>query len=455
MIKNILYTGLLISGLLISSCSQNQDLKKFNYKSDLLSIDETGVSDSLRRLTIDSLSARQPAIQTKLKNATPFTQKLWQVALSDVESNIVETPNGRYFGAGKEFGVMIYTRDICYSGILGVSQFYPELVLSSLKVTRDVRLKLGFKVPENYIIPELNVNWEKEDLTEGEFMKKYHTNNYIRRTDDVVWLWAAADLFERHPEMADWDWVHEAGNNCFNLLYNPFFDEGDGLFRGQSSFIDIHYDNNAKATGYPQDWKITDCVMIKALSTNCLYYKGLLTMATCCEKTGKTDEAKIWTERAENLKSSIVKNLSFGDGTFSYFKHTDGHLESRREALGTALAVLSGIVEGEAAKKCMANYEVTWSGVPLLKPFYPWKGFYHNNTSWPYVDTFFLWAKEKTEQKDYTSLNAALLARTCVKTGSFHEVVNWTTKEPYGSGSQLWSAAGFINVCLRAGLVEY
>jgi len=60
-------------------------------------------------------------------------------------------------------------------------------------------------------------------------------------------------------------------------------------------------------------------------------------------------------------------------------------------------------------------------------------------------------AKEKAFGIDCTAQNAALLARTCLQDGTFHEVVNMQTKEPFGSSSQLWSAAAFIDVCRRAG----
>ena len=445
-----------VFGIVLVACQQTKQekVKKFLYTSENLSMDENCVTDSLRTLTIDSLSKVIPVNQTQIKSSTPLTTKLWQVALSDIESNIVETENGRYFGAGKQFGVRIYTRDISFSGILGINQLYPDEVLNALKVTRNVRLDLAFKVPTGYVVPEIDVEWEEVEMKSIEYLNKYHTNCYVRRTDDVVWMWAANDLFDRHPEKAEWDWLYEKGKECFAKLYNPFYDAEDGLYRGQAAFIDIHY-THSTTTGYPQEYSIADCVMLKSLSANCLFYKGLVAMSNACEKTGKAEEAKEWAAKAEALKTAIVKELSFDDGTLAYFKSREGQLEPRREALGTALSVITGVVEGEAAQKVMANYEVSWHGVPLLNPFYPWKGYYHNNTSWPYVDTFFLWAKEMVDGKDYTDLNAALLARTCVDTGSFHEVTNWTTREPYGSGSQLWSAAGFINTCMRADLVEF
>lgn len=427
--------------------------QKVYYKENNLKLTESFVQDSLRTIDLQSLPTVAPDNQTELSKGTPMMHKLWKIALSDIESNIVQTKDGRYFGAGKDFGLRIYTRDISFSGILGLNRLYPQEMLSSLKTSRDVRLRLGLHVAQGYLVTGMKGNWVEEPMDEKTYLKEYNTNSYTRRTDDVVWMWAIRDLFERNEKLAEWQWVYEVGNECFDKLYSPFFDESDGLYRGQASFVDIHFEQS-KATGYPQEFSITDCVSIKTLSTNCLYYEGLQTMAIACRKTGKQSEAKMWEARARQLKDAILSNLRFKDGTFSYFKHINGDLEPRRDALGSALAVVTGIVEGKDAKKCLSDYPVTWAGVPLFFPFYPWAKSYHNNTAWPFVDTFFLWAREIAGYKDCTFQNAALLARTCVKGGSFHEVVNWKTKEPGGSGRQLWSASAFVNVCFRAGWVD-
>jgi len=101
------------------------------------------------------------------------------------------------------------------------------------------------------------------------------------------------------------------------------------------------------------------------------------------------------------------------------------------------------------------DYPVTDGGVPLLHPFFDRDDFYHNNSSWPFVDTFFLKALETTDGYDRTPLNAALLARTCVDDGTFHEVTDYRTRDVNGSPSQLWSAAAFIDVCRRAHVKQY
>lgn len=152
-----------------------------------------------------------------------------------------------------------------------------------------------------------------------------------------MWIWAAKDLIERHSLNEKWEWLYETGKRWFSDFYRPFFDPRDGLYRGQASFVDIHF--------------------------------------------------------------------------------TDG-------------------------------------GTPLFHPFFPRDDFYHNNSSWPFVDTFLIKAMETADGVNRTALNAALLARTCVDDGTFHEVTDYRTRAVKGSGSQLWTAASFIDTCRRAGLID-
>lgn len=429
---------------------------KFIYEAPNLKLTDTSITDSLRTVTLADMPKTDHLNTTRLHNVTPMTQKLWDMALRDAEVNIVSTKNGdKYFGAGRTFGMTVFERDISFSGILALNKLYPDIMLSSLKFTRDLRLKLGLQVCRGLAVKEIKGNWiEDKAMTQKQFVDKYHTHPYTRRTDDVVWMWAAYDLFENNPRMADWQWFYNTSHACFEKLYNPFFDPSDGLYRGQAAFIDIH-EIDHQTTGYPMDFTESDCVLVKALSTNALYYQALKDMASVCQKLGKDTEAAEWSKKAESLRKAIIKNLRFKDGSFTYFKDKNGIMQPRREALGAALAVITGVVKGEDARKCLAGYPISWAGIQLLYPFYPddQKRVYHNNTSWPFVDTFFMWAKEIADGKDYTAQNAAMMARI-TKDGSFREIVDWITKEPSRSKNQLWSAAGFMNVCFRAGLIN-
>lgn len=410
---------------------------------------ENNITDARQTISLEQLPDPQPQCRLRLEETTPLMERLWRVALADCEKNIVRAGDADYFGAGANYSVRVYTRDISYSGVLGLNQVYPDMMLNSIKHTRRIREQLGFHVSRGYTVDEINVEWCEEDIREGDFLKKYHTNSYSRRTDDVIWLWCAADLLERQGWADEWQWLYETGNRFFETFYQPFYDVTDGLYYGQASFIDVH-DLHHRGTGYPEGWSIADCILVKSLSTNCLYVLGLEAMARAAIHLKRGREAAEWSQKAIDLREAVNRELRFDNGTYAYLKEHGGGLQPRREALGTALAVLSRVANSVDAELALAGHPVSDGGVPLLHPFFPHERWYHNNSSWPFVDTFFLQAKEMAERRDYTALNTALLARTCIEDGTFHEVTDYRTREIKGSGSQLWSAAAFVNTCLRA-----
>lgn len=230
------------------SCQRKTDY--FIYNGQPLTLNATSFKDAISSFELNDLDDPQPVHKATLVDCTPLTERLWRNAVNDVESNIIEADGQKYLGAGSDFGPKIFTRDTSYSGVLGINFLYPEIVKSSLKVARKARKYLAWRVKsKEYLTPEIKVDWKVENTN---FLAKYKTNSYVRRTDDVIWLWCAADLAEKSGKIEDYQWIYEDGNYFFEHFYFPFFDETDGLFRGQATYIDIHFENNWKATGYPQ-----------------------------------------------------------------------------------------------------------------------------------------------------------------------------------------------------------
>lgn len=442
----------------ITSCTAQKTV----YNNPPLILTENELFDGLGSFKTDDLPSVTPKIGLSLiDDATPIMAKMFKIALNDIEQNMVKNEVGTYFAAGRRYTDKVYTRDIAFAGILALNTIFPEEMKKSLMITREVRGKLGHKVSAEHVIPEINVPWEVISDHEPDVMAQYKTNSYTRRTDDVVWIWAVDDLFEKNPAIADWKWFYTTGKENFERFYDPWFDAEDGLFRAQPTFQDI-----ASNGGYPKSMTIADCVLLKGTSTNCMYYKAMLAMANAAKKNNLNDEAINWLARAEKLKKAILKELVLPDGTLTYFKDRYGKVINNQHNLGTAFAVLFEIVEGEAAKKAIDNYPMTEFGTPLIHPFLEGGKGDHNAASWPFCDTFFLQAKEKADKKDYTGYNAALLARTMGTKlserrnknwggfGSFHEKVELPGGLISGSGQQLWTSAAFINICLRANLVN-
>lgn len=444
--------------ILLSLSAKNNP--KFVYKNTPLVLTENTLSDGLGAFKVEDLPIVKPNCSINLKkNATPLTQKMWKIALHDVELNLITNDYGTYFAAGRRYTDRVYTRDIAFAGILGLNAIYPKEMLNSLKVTRDVVSKMGYKVSREEVIKEIIAPWEIIAEDKKDIMAQYKSNSITRRTDDVVWIWGVDDLFKSHPELADWKWFYKNGKKNFDELYAPWLDKTDGLYKAQNTFHDL------QSSAYPKGYSQADCVLLKSTSTNCLYYKALLSLANAAYKCNLPEESKAWNQKAKNLKAAIIKELMLPDGTFTYYKDRYGKVMPNQHNLGTAFAIIFGIVEGEAAKKAIDNYPTSEFGTPLQYPFMENKGD-HNQASWPFCDIFFLIAKEIADGKDYTGYNAALLARTMGTKlepnknpewggfGSFHEKVSLPSGLISGSGSQLWTSAAFMNICLRANLVE-
>lgn len=453
------YIVLLMQGsLLMTSSAYSQ---KFLYDKKPLVLTANSLADGLGQFVTDDLPNVTPKNTMVLKSdASPLTRKMWNIALHDVELNLITNDYGTYFAAGRRYTDRVYVRDISFAGILGLNVLYPQEMMKSLRVTRDVVAKMGYKVSTKEIIKEIDAPWDAITDDKLQIMAKFKSNSITRRTDDVVWIWAVDDLFKSHPEVADWNWFYTNGKSNFETLYAPWYDKTDGLYRCQPTFQDIQSD------GYPEGYSQADCVLLKSTSTNCLYYKAMLSLANAAKKCNLPQDSKAWTARAEALKKAILKELLLPDGTFTYYKDRYGKVMPNQHNLGTAFAVLFGIVEGKAARKAIDNYPSNQYGTPLIHPFLGDGTGDHNAAAWPFCDTFFLQAKEIADGKDYTAYNAALLARTMGTKlsdkrdkewggfGSFHEKVPLPSGLISGSGSQLWTSAAFMNVCLRANLVE-
>lgn len=428
------------------------DACRLQYDGSDLKLLEDRVIDRLGTRTLDDFPDPQPECPVRLIGGTPILERLWRVALSDIESNVRKTDQGVYFAGGANFRAMVYTRDISYSGVLGLNRFYPRIMRDSLDVTRCVRWDAGFTVSRGHAVPEVDAPWEELDIPESEFSARFNTNTYSRRTDDVVWLWAAQDLLQRmQAGESDWSWLYVNGQRFFERFYQPFFDPSDGLYRGQVSFVDVRWPHKPHAGGYPSHFTVADCLLLKASTTNALYLKGLRVMADAAQRLGREPEAQQWTERAERLQTAIGEHLVGPDGRIVCYKDRQGAPSAHKDALGTALCILQGAVDPETAVRSVRAYPKTGIGIPLFDPFFPHDRRYHNLASWPFVDAFFLAATEKALGESQAAYNLALLARV-VQADGFHELVDMRDGSIAGSGRQLWSAAAYLDACRRAGL---
>lgn len=409
-------------------------------------------------LNLIALRHDLPGRPIAFTGSSPLLSALWDNALSDVErSYCLENEFGRTFAAGgygKNWVGLTFNRDTSLSGLLALNALFPEEMLTSMKTIRASRLKLGWACyPDRVIEGVPGVEVCDMDLTA--FKARFHKASSINKTDDVVWIWCMYDLLARGelPE-AEWRWTYETALECFSRFYDPLFDPADGLYFGQALFIDVGL------SGYPDGWCEYDqascnrCVWIKAASTNALYVKAMRCLGEIARRLGREGEAEDWEARARALRQAMRTHLRFADGTYAYFRHRTGELEPRRDVLGTALCVLLDIAAPEEAADALGGYPVTAYGAPLIHPFYERDDRpYHNHAAWPFADTFLLLAYEKATGRSYADLNLQIMVNS-VRDGSLGEVRNLVTNRIMGANAQLWTIAGFLNACVRAGLTE-
>ena len=426
--------------------------------------------------------------------------RAWEArALADLDSNT----SGELLGAGAEFGLFEFTRDVALSGLIAVNRLRPYLMRSSLRHTRLVRAEVGWRCPQNSSALDLSgMPFKPENLDQQAFRFKYRSADLSRRTDDVVWLWAYRDLLDAEPtlggDLREWAWLLETGEVAFAKTYDRLLDPADGLYRGQACFVDImmcgypsadppadardhsdffvrHIDGPADGgsdfdpatattdprgqAARPWEWRfgrvpasLISCITLKAASTNALYVLGMNALAEAARRVGRPASAARWTERAESLAQRVRETFLLSDGRLAYFKAADGQLEKRLHALGTAFCVLAHVVEDNEARVALDHHPVRWWGVPLFHPFYEDNPHvYHNLSAWPFVDAFFHRARREAfgEAEDIRRW-LALAGRACRDERGFRELTDARTGKLRGSGHQLWSAAGFLGALLEA-----
>lgn len=414
------------------------------YQGEHLVLERDRIRDAGWERRLDELPDPRPRHPARLTGTTPLMERLWRIALQDIESAAVDSESRPCFGSNDVRGERISTRDVSFAGVLGVTLLYPGLLQSSLELTRERRDALGFRVASGHELPEIPVEWTVEAVGERAFAARHGAHSYTRCTDDVIWLWPAGLLAEENQGLEYWWWIYGMGTRCFERFYDPFQDPADSLFCGQPCVgtpVDTASRGHDLSGG--ADWKA--CVLSKALSTNCLYWRAMQTMVIACEEVGRDDDADRWEKRARELRAAIRSEFQRPDGSLASGKNRLGLQAEERDAMGTALAVLFEILPRDEARAAVANYPAGESGVP---PVYPAPDTSkappaRTDDVRPLAATCFLKALEKVDGCDRTDLNAALLARVLGDTGGTRP-----------TGNRLRNGAAFVDVCRRAGLVE-
>jgi len=348
-------------------------------------------------------------------------------------------PGGSVFWAGYGFNTYLYTRDTAYSSWLGTAHILPDVVKSHLQYLRDLRRKIGLKVSKQHDIPIDGVPFEQLDCTEREMGLNYNTNSYTRRTDDIVWALGLWECYRSTFDKGLLPYMLEQFDYFDEHFYRHFLDE-DGLYRGQSTFIDIGGACYGGRSG-------SRTVALKALSTNCLYVKAFEILGKAAALLGDDSRAEEFASRRGRLAESI--RTRFGANDWNHYLDEEGKPSGRREILGLAFLTLFDILPPGEGAKLLLDYEGGDYGRPLLWPFCGSDRVYHDNSTWPFADTIFALAEHKVgNRQDVIRATMGKLSRAALE-GNFNEVIEYATGRMVGCPGYIWSAASYLAVIFK------
>lgn len=332
----------------------------------------------------------------------------------------------------------VWTRDLSYSIDLGLWRFDPERSRNGLKFKlSDVR---EGGAPDSSAAKPLIV---MQDTGSG--------GSWPISTDRVVWFLGARHLLDDKAFAND---VYRAigATLAQDRLYA--FDSALGLYRGETSFLDW------REQTYPA-WTANNVVAIGqsfSLSTNVLHYQALSMAAAMAKEHHDGKAADAFRKQAAALKTAINANFWRADrGMYMSYIGGDGAPYDTYDLLGIALAVTSGVADGERAKQTLANYPSWPSGSPVIWPERSDQPIYHNRAIWPFVSAYALRAARTVDDPLRIAHEIRSVMRGAALYGSNMENYELLTQGQHvdngelsgpvvNSPRQLWSVAAYFAV---------
>lgn len=327
----------------------------------------------------------------------------------------------------------VWTRDLSYAIDLGLWRFDPARSRNGLKFKlSDVRVP---SAPQGL--------YAMQDTGSG--------GSWPISTDRVVWFLGARHLLDDQAFAAD---VYKALGNTLAQDRQYVFDAAFGLYRGETSFLDW------REQTYPA-WTADEVTFIAqsfALSTNVLHYQALQLAASLADAHHDAKAAAGYRTDAKALKAAINAHFWRADrGMYMSYIGGDGTPYDSYDLLGIALAVDSGVAEGERARQTLANYPAWPAGGPVIWPERSDQPIYHNRAIWPFVSAYALRAARITGQPARIAHEIASVLRGAALYGSNMENYELLTQGQHvdegklsgpvvNSPRQLWSVAAALAV---------
>ncbi len=353
------------------------------------------------------------------RGSIPVLGAMYKLAVQEMQSVLNE--RGEFTAGASWDGV--WTRDTAYAILLGAPLVMPDACRRSL----ESRVKDGIIL---------------QDTGTG--------GGWPISTDRVVWILAAWTYFNATQ---DKDWVESQLDVMKNTLAQDDLilrkEKGQngqqGLFPGESSFLDWREQN------YPDWMNPADIGASFAFGTNLLHAAARRALASMLRSLGRKEEAKSYKEDAKEL-ISIIQQQFWDTATrqFGMLRCHDGVLDSRPDALATALGVLFGLA-GEHGQEALNKLPRSPFGTPVFAPCKSSQpDSYHNRSIWPFVEAFVLLAHAELQDAAGMEQSMASLLRAAMLFASNKENLHAFTGEAddtiQSSDAQCWSSSGMLGM---------
>ncbi|MBB5358898.1 hypothetical protein HDE76_002114 [Rhodanobacter sp. ANJX3] len=327
----------------------------------------------------------------------------------------------------------VWTRDLSYAVDLGLWRFDPARSRNGLQFKlSEVRLPAGAAASQSMVM---------QDTGSG--------GSWPISTDRVVWFLGARHLLDERAFAAQ---VYPALRNTLAQNRTYAFDARFGLYRGETSFLDW------REQSYPA-WTQNNVVAIAqsfALSTNVLHYGALQMAAALALSHGDPSAAADYRAQAAALKSAINARF-WRDDRRMYMSYIggDGTPYDSYDLLGIALAITSGVAEGDRARQALASYPTWPAGSPVIWPERVDQPIYHNRAIWPFVSAYALRAARRIDDPARIAHELQSIMRGAALYGSNMENYELLTQGQHlddgplsgpvvNSPRQLWSVAAYL-----------
>ena len=383
-----------------------------------------------------------PAPPYAVQTASPLFDGLYAMAQDDLkQDSVTAIRDGAYdhdrpipctcFATGEKWPY-VWTRDLSFSVDLGLWRYDAARSRNGLR----------FKLSDSRVPGATKSPLVMQDTGSG--------GSWPISTDRVAWFLAARHLLD-DAAFADATWQALAGTLAQDRQYA--FDPAMGLYRGETSFLDW------REQTYPA-WTRDDVVFIAqsfALSTNVLHYQAL-ELAARLAGEHHDPRAADYRAQADALKGAINAHFWRADrGMYMSYIGGDGAPYDTYDLLGIALAIDSGVADGDRARQTLANYPAWPAGSPVIWPERTDQPIYHNRAIWPFVSAYALRAARRLNDPAHIAFEIASVMRGAALAGSNMENYELTTEFTHvddgkfsgpvvDSPRQLWSVAAYLAV---------